>query len=83
MEQKELRLRNVQYLICDIMDAMNVEREKKNLETLQKVIDHLSGAIGDLVDPASTYSIDYVERKVHTAHYLLFKNDRKAYVCRK
>ncbi|ASL63834.1 TPA: hypothetical protein RY883_002583 [Bacillus cereus] len=65
------------------MDAMNVESEKKNLETLQKVIDHLSGAIGDLVDPASTYSIDYVERKVHTAHYLLFKNDRKAYVCRK
>ena len=45
MEQKELRLRKVQYLICDIMDEMNMESEKKNLETLQKVIDHLSGAI--------------------------------------
>lgn len=83
MEQKELRLRKVQYLICDIMDEMNMESEKKNLETLQKVIDHLSGAIGDLVDPSSTYSLDYLERKVHTAHYLLFKNERKAYLCRK
>ena len=55
------------------MDEMNAENEKKNLETLQKVIDQLSGAIGDLVDPSGTYSIDYLERKVHTAHYLLFK----------
>ncbi len=83
VEQKELRLRRVQYLICDIMDEMNAENEKKNLETLQKVIDQLSGAIGDLVDPSGTYSIDYLERKVHTAHYLLFKNDRKAYLCNK
>ena len=72
MEQKELRLRRVQYLICDIMDEMNAESEKKNLEVLQQVIDHLSGAIGDLVDPSSSYSIDYLE-EVHTAHYLLFK----------
>ena len=63
MEQKELRLRRVQYLICDIMDEMNTESEKKNLEILQQVIDHLSGAIGDLVDPSSSYSIDYLERK--------------------
>ncbi|MDA2631800.1 hypothetical protein PDQ38_21685 [Bacillus cereus] len=83
MEQKELRLRRVQYLICDIMDEINAESEKNNLEILQQVIDHLSGAIGDLVDPSSTYSIDYLERKVHTAHYLLFKNERKAYLCRK
>ncbi len=60
-----------------------MESEKKNLETLQKVIDHLSGAIGDLVDPSGTYSLDYLERKVHTAHYLLFKNDRQAYLCNK
>ena len=77
MEQKELRLRRVQYLICDIMDEMNTESEKKNLEILQQVIDHLSGAIGDLVDPSSSYSIDYLERKVHTAHYLLFKMSGK------
>lgn len=83
VEQKELRLRRVQYLICDIMDEMNAESEKKNLEILQQVIDHLSGAIGDLVDLSSSYSIDYLERKVHTAHYLLFKNERKAYLCRK
>ncbi|RAN83957.1 hypothetical protein [Bacillus sp. SRB_331] len=82
MEQKELCLRKVQYLICDIMDEMNMESEKKNLETLQK-IDHLSGAIGDLVDPSGTYSLDYLEGKVHTAHYLLFKNERKAYLCNK
>ena len=77
MEQKELRLRRVQYLICDIMDEMNAESEKKNLEILQQVIDHLSGAIGDLVDPSSSYSIDYLERKVHTAHYLLLKMSGK------
>ncbi|PFJ09148.1 hypothetical protein COD67_01180 [Bacillus cereus] len=76
MEQKELRLRNVQYLICDIMDEMNAESEKKNLETLQQVIDHLSGTIGDLVNPSSTYSIDYLERKVHTAHYLSRMNEQ-------
>ena len=81
MEQKELRLRRVQYLICDIMDEMNAESEKNNLEILQQVIDHLSGAIGDLVDPSSTYSIDYLERKVHTAHYLLLiTSGRHTYV---
>ena len=56
-------IRKVQYLICDIMDEMNMESEKKNLETLQKVIDHLSGAIGDLVDPSGTVFIRLFREK--------------------
>ena len=67
MEQKELRLRRVQYLICDIMDEMNAESEKKNLEILQQVIDHLSGAIGDLVDPSLLFYRLFREESSYSA----------------
>ncbi|MDZ5607107.1 hypothetical protein U2I54_08340 [Bacillus pseudomycoides] len=77
MKRKEMRLRKVQHLVYDIMDEMHVKNEARDPETLQKVIDHLSGAIGDLADPSGTYSLDYLEKKVNSAHDLLFKNKKK------
>ncbi len=81
MEQKELRLRRVQYLICDIMDEMNAKSEKKNLEVLQQVIDHLSGAIGDLVDyRARILSIIWKGKFIQRIIYFLKMSGKRTYV---
>ncbi|WEG13717.1 hypothetical protein PU629_04950 [Pullulanibacillus sp. KACC 23026] len=77
MLTKENRLRNVQHLAHEIMDEMNFRKEPRQMETLFNVIDNLSRAIGDLVDPIGDYSIDYIEEKVKNAHYLLFQNEKK------
>lgn len=75
MEQR--RLYHVQNLAFEIMDQMNTDNEWKRTDQLKHVIDHLSRAIGSLTDPSGTFSIDYVEEKIATAHYILFKNEKK------
>ncbi|TYS89141.1 hypothetical protein [Rossellomorea aquimaris] len=75
MEQR--RLYHVQNLAFEIMDQMNTNNEWKKPDHLKHVIDHLSRAIGSLTDPSGTFSIDYVEEKIATAHYILFKNEKK------
>lgn len=77
VKRKEMRLRKVQHLVYDIMDEMHREKKERDVETLQKVIDHLSGAISDLADPSGTYSLDYLEKKVNRAHSLLFQKKKK------
>lgn len=77
METKEVRLRRLQHLAHEIMDEMNLRKEQRSSEELRIVIDNLSRAIGDLVDPFGHYSLDYIEQKVENAHYLLFKNKKR------
>ena len=71
------RLNRIQHLAYDIMDEMNKEGSSQDCSHSNKVIDLLSRAIGNLTDPTGSFSIDYVEEKVATAHYLLFKNEKK------
>lgn len=80
VKRKEMRLRKVQHLVYDIMDEMHRKKKERDIETLQKIIDHLSGAIGDLADPSGTYSLDYLEKKVNSAHSLLFQNKKKVHL---
>lgn len=78
MQTKEMRLRRIQHLAHEMMDEMNRTSESRQPETLHLVIDNLSRAIGDLTDPFGDYSLNYIEKKIADAHYLLFKNQRKA-----
>ncbi|WP_270179777.1 hypothetical protein [Alkalihalobacillus sp. CinArs1] len=71
------RLNRIQHLAYDIMDEMNKEGSSQDCSHSNQVIDLLSRAIGNLTDPNGSFSIDYVEEKVATAHYLLFKNEKK------
>ncbi|KKI90854.1 hypothetical protein WQ54_18165 [Bacillus sp. SA1-12] len=77
MQTKAVRLRRIQHLAHEIMDEMNLTRELKQLDTLRLVIDNLSRAIGDLSDPLGDYSLNYIEEKVETAHYLIFESKKK------
>ncbi|MFF2589982.1 hypothetical protein ACFVSS_19230 [Peribacillus butanolivorans] len=56
------------------MDEMNARKELRQFDTLILVIDNLSRAIGDLSDPLGDYSLEYIEKKVENAHFLLFKD---------
>lgn len=76
MRPDGLRLRNIQRLAYEIMDEMHFKKEKREIETLNVIIDNLSRAIGDLTDPSGNYSLDYLEEKVETAHSLLFKKKK-------
>ncbi len=77
MEQR--RLHHIQNLAYDIMEKMNTEKKDQDMEHMQKIIDYLSRAIGSLTDPTGKFSIDYVEEKVASAHYLLFQNEKKLF----
>lgn len=77
MQTKQIRLRRIQNLAHDIMVEMNSMEDQKKNESYRMVIDHLSRAIGELSDPSGDYSLDYVEEKVGTAHYKIFKNMKK------
>ena len=77
MQTKEMRLRRIQHLAHEIMDEMNKGNESRQFETLHHTIDNLSRAIGDLTDPFGNYSLDYIEKKVGNAHFLLFENEQK------
>ncbi|KXH83764.1 hypothetical protein [Sporosarcina sp. HYO08] len=77
MQTNEMRLRRIQHLAYEIMDEMNRTSEPRQIETLHCVIDNLSRAVGDLTDPFGDYSLNYIEKKIDHAHYLLFKNKRK------
>ncbi|GLB61669.1 hypothetical protein [Cytobacillus sp. NCCP-133] len=83
MQTKQIRLRRVQNLAHDIMVEMNSADKQKENESYRMVIDHLSRAIGELSDPSGDYSLDYVEEKVGTAHYKIFKNMKKLTPLRK
>ncbi|WP_425454696.1 hypothetical protein [Falsibacillus pallidus] len=61
------------------MEKMNADSKEQDMEHMQKIIDYLSRAIGSLTDPTGKFSIDYVEEKVASAHYLLFQNEKKLY----
>lgn len=71
------RLNRIQHLAYDIMEEMNKEGSSQDCSHSNQVIDLLSRAIGNLTDPSGSFSIDYVEEKVATAHFLLFKNEKK------
>ncbi|UAL50517.1 MULTISPECIES: hypothetical protein [Metabacillus] len=79
MQTKEIRLRRIQHLAYEIMDEMNKRKERRQFDTLSLVIDNLSRAIGDFADPLGNYSLDYLEKKVENAHYLLFINEKKVH----
>lgn len=81
MPAKQIRLRRIQSLAHDIMVEMN-SKEDQN-DSYRTVIDHLSRAIGELSDPSGDYSLDYVEEKIGTAHYKIFKNMKKLTPLRK
>ncbi|PWW29001.1 hypothetical protein DFO73_105239 [Cytobacillus oceanisediminis] len=83
MQTKQIRLRRIQNLAYDIMAEMNSKEELKKSDSYRSVIDHLSRAIGELSDPSGDYSLDYVEEKVGTAHYKIFKNMKKLTPLRK
>ncbi|WP_026583826.1 hypothetical protein [Bacillus sp. J33] len=83
MQSKQIRLQRIQNLAHDIMVEMNSMEEQKRNESYRTVIDHLSRAIGELSDPSGDYSLDYVEEKVGTAHYKIFKNMKKLTPLRK
>ncbi|WP_078379827.1 hypothetical protein [Sutcliffiella halmapala] len=77
MKSSGIRLRRVQMLAHEIMDEMNLKNEERACEDLNKVIDNLSRAVGDMADPSGNFSLDYLEEKVGNAHSLLFKNKKK------
>lgn len=83
MQSKQLRLRRIQSHAHDIMVEMNTKEDHKKNESYRTVIDDLSRAIGELSDPSGDYSLDYVEEKVATAHYKIFKNMKKLTPLRK
>ncbi|NEU32049.1 hypothetical protein GN156_14905 [bacterium LRH843] len=80
MQTKEIRLRRVQHLAHEIMDEMNERKELRQSDTLYYVIDNLSRAVGDLVDPFGNYSLDYIEKKVANAHSLLFEKKKQLHL---
>ncbi|WP_264740465.1 hypothetical protein [Cytobacillus firmus] len=81
MPAKQIRLRRIQSLAHDIMVEMNSKGDQD--DSYRIVIDHLSRAIGELSDPSGDYSLDYVEEKIGTAHYKIFKNMKKLTPLRK
>jgi hypothetical protein len=72
-----LSKRRIQNLAHEIMVEMNSREEQKQSGSFRIVIDNLSRAIGELSDPSGDYSLDYIEEKVGTAHYEIFKNQKK------
>lgn len=58
-------------LAQEIMDEMNFSHASVETDTLKIVVDHLSRAVGDLVDPSGHYSLEYIEEKVNLAHSML------------
>lgn len=72
-----VRLNRIQHLAYDIMDEMDHKDRVSGCSNSLQIIDLLACAIGNLTDPSGPFSIDYVEEKVATAHYLLFKNEKK------
>ncbi|MDF2036968.1 hypothetical protein P2R12_08270 [Cytobacillus oceanisediminis] len=83
MPAKQIRLRRIQSLAHDIMVEMNSKEDHKKNDSYRTVIDDLSRAIGELSDPSGDYSLDYVEEKIGTAHYKIFKNMKKLTPLRK
>ncbi|MBX9974633.1 hypothetical protein [Cytobacillus firmus] len=81
MPAKQIRLRRIQSLAHDIMVEMNSKEDQD--DSYRTVIDHLSRAIGELSDPSGDFSLDYVEEKIGTAHYKIFKNMKKLTPLRK
>ncbi|MED4534690.1 group-specific protein [Metabacillus fastidiosus] len=76
MKSDSLRLRRIQRMAHEIMDEMHFNKEQRETEKLNLIIDNLSRAVGDLTDPSGNYSLDYLEEKVKSAHFLLFKNKK-------